>query len=107
MEFAARTSIVLMVVFLVFIVGGVLLEIFLARRESKWPGLVLPVLTLLYSLAMACNVAAIGDSFPWGALLGTLVVGNIPTVVLLAIYVACRGKQRKRSELDKMEIDDL
>ncbi|WP_308542196.1 hypothetical protein [uncultured Oscillibacter sp.] len=107
MEFAARTSIVLMVVFLVFIVGGVLLEIFLARRESKWPGLVLPVLTLLYSLAMACNVAAIGDSFPWGALLGTLVVGNIPTVVLLAIYVACREKQRKRSELDKMEIDDL
>ena len=107
MEFAARTSIVLMVVFLVFIVGGVLLEIFLARRESKWPGLVLPVLTLLYSLAMACNVAAIGDSFPWGALLGTLVVGNIPTVVLLAIYGACREKQRKRSELDKMEIDDL
>ena len=107
MEFAARTSIVLMVVFLVFIVGGVLLEIFLARRESKWPGLVLPVLTLLYSLAMACTVAAIGDSFPWGALLGTLVVGNIPTVVLLAIYVACREKQRKRSELDKMEIDDL
>ena len=107
MEFAARTSIVRMVVFLVFIVGGVLLEIFLARRESKWPGLVLPVLTLLYSLAMACNVAAIGDSFPWGALLGTLVVGNIPTVVLLAIYVACREKQRKRSELDKMEIDDL
>ena len=107
MEFSARTSIVLMVVFLVFIVGGVLLEIFLARRESKWPGLVLPVLTLLYSLAMACNVAAIGDSFPWGALLGTLVVGNIPTVVLLAIYVACREKQRKRSELDKMEIDDL
>lgn len=107
MEFAARTSIVLMVVFLVFIVGGVLLEIFLARRESKWPGLVLPVLTLLYSLAMACNVAAIGDSFPWGALLGTLVVGNIPTVVLLAIYVACWEKQRKRSELDKMEIDDL
>lgn len=107
MEFAARTSIVLMVVFLDFIVGGVLLEIFLARRESKWPGLVLPVLTLLYSLAMACNVAAIGDSFPWGALLGTLVVGNIPTVVLLAIYVACREKQRKRSELDKMEIDDL
>ena len=107
MEFAARTSIVLMVVFLVFIVGGVLLEIFLARREPKWPGLVLPVLTLLYSLAMACNVAEIVDSFPWGALLGPLVGGNIPTVVLLAIYVACREKQRKRSELDKMEIDDL
>ena len=107
MEFAARTSIVLMVVFLVFIVGGVLLEIFLARREPKWPGLVLPVLTLLYSLAMACNVAAVGDTFPWGTLLGTLAVGNIPTVVLLAIYVACREKQRKHSELDKMEIDDL
>ena len=78
MEFAARTSIVLMVVFLVFIVGGVLLEIFLARRESKWPGLVLPVLTLLYSLAMACNVAAIGDSFPWGRCWGRWWWGTSP-----------------------------
>ena len=78
MEFAARTSIVLMVVFLVFIVGGVLLEIFLARRESKWPGLVLPVLTLLYSLAMACNVAAIGDSFPWGGVVGDAGGGEHP-----------------------------
>lgn len=48
-----------------------------------------------------------GRHVPLGALLGTLVLGNIPTVVLLAIYVACREKQRKRSELDKMEIDDL
>lgn len=44
---------------------------------------------------------------PGARWLGTLVLGNIPTVVLLAIYAACREKQRKRSELDKMEIDDL
>ena len=107
MEFAARTTVVLMVVLVVFGVGGVLLEIFLARREAKWPGLVLPGLTLLYSLAMACNVAAVGEGFPWAALLMALVLGNIPTVVLLAIYAACREKRRKHSELDKMEIDDL
>lgn len=41
MEFAARATVMLMVVFLVFAVGGVLLEVFLARREPKWPGLVL------------------------------------------------------------------
>ena len=107
MEFAARATIMLMVVFLVFVVGGVLLEIFLARRESKWPGLVLPALTLLYSLAMACNVAAVGDSFPWGALLASLAMGNIPTVVLLAIYAAGRERLKKRREIDKMQIDDL
>lgn len=107
MAFAARTTIVLAVVLLVFVVGGVLLEIFLARRKTKWPGLVLPTLTFLYALAMACNVAAVGEGFPWGPLLGTLVLGNIPTVILLAIYFACREKQGRNKEQDKMRIEDL
>ena len=107
MAIAARTTIVLAVVMLVFVVGGIFLEIFLARRKAKWPGLVLPGLTFLYTLVMALNITSVGHGAHWGPLLGTLVLGNIPTVVLLAIYAACREKRRKRSELDKMEIDDL
>lgn len=34
-------------------------------------------------------------------------LGNIPTFVLLAIYFACRGKQRRNKQLDKMNIQDL
>ena len=107
MDIAYRTTILLLVFLLVFVAGGILLQIFLSKRESKWPGLLLPALTFLYSLVMVCSVTVYNGSFPWGALLGAFVTGNIPTVVLLAIYFACREKLRKRSEMDKMHIDDL
>lgn len=34
-------------------------------------------------------------------------LSNIPTAVLLAIYFACRTKQRRKKQLDKMNIQDL
>ena len=34
-------------------------------------------------------------------------IGNIPTIILLAIYYGCRGKQRRNKQLDKMNIQDL
>ena len=37
----------------------------------------------------------------------TLLVSNLPTLVLLAIYWAGRERVRKQSELDKMNIQDL
>ena len=92
---------------LALLVGVPLLQIFLSRRESKWPGLILPLLTFLYSLLMACSAVAYNGEIPWGAILASLILGNIPTVILLAIYFASREKFRKRSELDKMNIKDL
>ena len=102
-----RNVAMLLAFLLVFAVGGVLLQIFLSRRESKWPGLVLPLLTFLYALLMACSAVAYNGGIPWGPILASLILGNIPTVILLAIYFACREKFRKRSELDKMHINDL
>ena len=92
---------------LVFVVGGILLQIFLSKRERKWPGLVLPLLSLLYSLLMACSAVAYSEKIIWGPILTSLILGNIPTVILLAIYAACREKRRKRGDLDKMQIKDL
>lgn len=92
---------------LVFVVGGILLQIFLSKWERKWPGLVLPLLSLLYSLLMACSAVAYSEKIIWGPILTSLILGNIPTVILLAIYAACREKRRKRGELDKMQIKDL
>ena len=100
-------SIMLFVFLIVFVVGGILLQIFLSKRESKWPGLILPLLSFLYSLVMALSATAYNGGIPWGPILASLVLGNIPTVILLAIYFACREKFRKRSELDKMNISDL
>ena len=96
-----------LVFLLVLLVGIVLLQIFLSKREGRWPGLILPLLTFLYSLLMACSAVAYNGEIPWGAILASLILGNIPTVILLAIYAVCREKFRKQSELDKMNIKDL
>lgn len=107
MAIATRTTIVLFIFLLVFVVGGIFLQIFLSRREGKWPGLILPILSFLYSLVMAFSAVAYNGGIPWGPILESLLLGNIPTVILLAIYAACREKRRKRGELDKMQIKDL
>ena len=107
MAIATRTTIVLFIFLLVFVVGGILLQIFLSKRESRWPGLILPLLSFLYSLLMACSAVAYSEKIIWGPILTSLILGNIPTVILLAIYAACREKRRKRGELDKMQISDL
>ena len=103
MEMVVRTVIVL----LVLVVGGILLQIFLSRRQSRWPGLVLPGLTFLYSLLMVLGAVAFNVEFPWGPILACLLLGNIPTIVLLAIYWAAREKFRVKSQMDKMKINDL
>ena len=116
------------ILILVLLVGGIFLQIFLSRRESRWPGLVLPGLTLLYSLVMVLNVstyrAITGSSVvdgtvvetvtQYGDLLSALptmlivfLLGNIPTIILLAIYFACREKHRKKKQMDRMNIQDL
>ena len=92
---------------ILLVAGSVLLQVFLSKRESKWPGLVLPVLSFLYSLVMAFSAVAYNGTIPWGPILASLILGNIPTALLLVIYFACREKFRKRSELDKMNINDL
>ncbi|WP_298031499.1 hypothetical protein [uncultured Dysosmobacter sp.] len=107
MDIASKIVIVIMLFILVFLVGGIFLQIFFSKRESRWPGLVLPLLSFLYSLVLALNVTAVGGEFPWGPLLASLALGNIPTVILLAIYAACREKRKKRDEIDKMQIEDL
>lgn len=108
MAIASRTIIVLLVVFLVLIVGGIFLQIFLSRRESRWPGLVLPLLTFLWSLLVPLNLMDTGSvSQNVLTVLVTLLAGNIPTLILLAIYWAVREKRRVRDQIDKMKIDEL
>ena len=96
-----------LILVLILIVGGVALQIFLSRRRSRWPGLVLPLLTFLYALVLMLNVTSTDGVFPWGALLSTFLLGNIPTVVLLAVYWAAREKFRVKDQIEKMNLDDL
>ena len=96
------------IILLGLLAGTVLLQIFLSKRESKWPGLVLPVITFLCSVLMMLNVTAMETARAViAALLSAFIMGNIPTLILLAIYFVCREKRHTRSEVDKMRISDL
>ena len=108
MHIASRTVITALVFLLAFAVGGVCLQIFPSRRESRWPGLVLPLLAFLWSLLLPLNLMDTGSaSRNILTVLVTLLAGNIPTLVLLAIYWAAREKRRVKSQIDIMKIDEL
>ena len=109
MAFGFRTILVLSFS-LILLIGAVVLQIFLSRRESPWPGLVLPGVSLLLSLIPLLNVAALpgastGDILT--ALLPVFVLYNLPTLILLAIYFACRAKFQRKREMDRMNAQDL
>lgn len=108
MQSASRLIVVSLIVLLVFAVGGILLQISLSRRESRWPGLILPLLTFLGALLLPLNVADTGSvSRNILLVLVTLLMGNIPTVVLLAIYWAAREKFRVGKQMEKMGKQDI
>ena len=97
MNIGVRNVTVLVVFLLVFVVGGILLQIYLSKRESKWPGLVLPALCMLYPILLVLNVAAVGDAGSVAAtILASFVLGSIPALILLAIYFACRSSRSNR-----------
>ena len=84
------------------------MQIFLSKRESRWPGLVLPLLTFLTALLEVLNIVDTGSvSKNVLTVLVVLLTGNIPTLVLLAVYWAAREKRRVKSQIDKMKIDEL
>lgn len=108
MKIAGQTLVIRGIFLLVMLVGGVFLQMFLSRRQSRWPGLVLPLLTFLISLLYLFSLADSGSALRnILTALATLLLSNLPTLILLAIYWAAREKLRKRSELDKMNIQDL
>ncbi len=94
------------------VIGIVFLQIFLSKKGNKWYGLVLPIISFLSSFIPLSNIAAFqivstvnGNVF--FPMIATFLVYNIPTVILLVIYFACREKKSVNKELDRMKIDDL
>ena len=91
-----------LLILLLVLVCVVLLQIFLSRTESKWPGLVLPVLCFVCSLIVPLNaiVANAVIIYAW-------LIVNIPTIILLLVYFVCRQQYKKKNQIEKMQIQDL
>ena len=102
-----RPIIVLLIV-LIVAVGVLWLQFFLSKKSSKWLGLILPIITFAFSLLYVLNIMDTGSLWQNMILIvSTLLLSNIPTIILLAIYFACREKLKRKAQLEKMNIQDL
>lgn len=98
------------IILLLLVAGLLLVQVFLSKIESKWPGLIIPgayfllvtavgVGRLFYNIQTTLPVI-LGDLF-------ALVLFNIPTAVLMVIYFSCRKKAKQSDEIKRMNIQDL
>lgn len=105
-----KTTTIIFAFVIAFCVGMLALQAALARMESRWPGLVLPLITFLRSVLTPIGMVGPAGGLTVGFVLQVLLMwllSNIPTAVLLAIYFACRTGQRRKKQLEKMSIQDL
>ena len=91
--------------------AAALAEVWLARREARWPGLIPPGLALLRGIA---EIAALYRNsghagITLAAALLEFALSNVSALVLLVIYAACRESRRRkrRRDREKMRLDDL
>ncbi|MFL0267966.1 hypothetical protein [Candidatus Clostridium radicumherbarum] len=93
-----------------FLAGIVLIQVFLSKGENKWIGLIFPMIGFMFSIYAVLGMVAYANESTVERifqLIMMLLLWNIPTIILLAIYFACREKFKKKNGLDKMKIEDL
>ncbi|MEF2628625.1 MAG: hypothetical protein U0M30_06410 [Agathobaculum butyriciproducens] len=121
----ATVSTIISLIFLIaFVAAMIILQVYLSRRESKLPGLVLPAITFFGELFILLNVVtnvvmtsvadnAVGGVDSYSVFVTvlntvlTLLVISMPTIVLLVIYFLCRRRMNRKKQIEKMNIQDL
>ena len=86
---------IILILILAAIIG---LQIFLSKRENKWWGLILPILSFLFAvlivpLNMMVPTTGVHMSYILTLILA-FVIYNIPTIIFGIIYVICRKKRK-------------
>ena len=114
----ATVSTIISLIFLIaFVAAMIILQVYLSRRKSKLPGLVLPAITFSGELFILLNVVtnvvmtsaadnAVGGVDSYDVFV-TLLVISMPTIVLLVIYFLCRRGMNRKKQIEKMNIQDL
>ena len=118
-------DIILIIAFLILGVGIVSLQLYLSKKENKWLGLILPIISFLLSAIIVVGVIMITiyspevlDAIEAGWITGqathpaldnpdvvmtgvmAFVIFNLPTIVLLIIYKVIRNTVKQELELD-------
>lgn len=96
--------------FLLIFAGLVFLQIYLSKKENRWIGLMLPIISFVMSFILSFGQIVTHDNVTTssgGLIIATWLLFNIPTVVFILIYFACREKRRRNKQLEKMNIQDL
>ena len=86
-------------ILLIVVICVLLLQIVLSKTESRIPGLILPAVMIAGYLPFLYAITG-GPNILW-------LVAVLPIALLLLIYFLCRGKFRKRKQMEKMQIMDL
>jgi hypothetical protein len=129
-------TLLFLIVLLLILVGIVWLQIKLSKMQSKWFGLIIPFICLLFSIMAVLGMQMF--SFTGRSMTETTIDGvvvesetiqppteklgigevlatslpifaftNIPTIIFLGIYFVCREQLNKNKELERMNIQDL
>lgn len=98
---------------LAMLVALMAFQAFLSLKRGRRAGLILPMISFLISLFSGVYImvsAGASVSEVAGITILTLLLHNILTILLLAVYAVCRIARRnqdRKQQLNKMNIQDL
>lgn len=85
------------IIALLLFVAITLLQIFLCKRESRWMGLIIPIisfgLSILWILGIPYYLSSSGLTFK---IFFVFFIANIPTAIFLSIYFILRSNKKRR-----------
>ncbi|MDF3002349.1 MAG: conserved rane protein of unknown function [Bacillota bacterium] len=80
-----------LLILIALITGIVLLQIFLSKKESKWPGLVLPMIGLLIAIIAVFNIASFTSITTTGS--GEVINGDGTVIQEITPEIITQGDQ--------------
>ncbi len=101
MKLAAVNSVITILILFV----PLILQILICKYIKGRAGLILPGLSFIISIIYMLNI--VDDGNWWMAVLTTMVIANIPTIIYYLIYRYYDNKEKQKDELDKMKIMDM
>ena len=93
-----------LIVLLILLVGGIFLQIFLSKKENKWFGRILPIITFSFSvlITLIYLLSFMAGTPIWQVFIAlslVFVLHNIPTIILCIVYKACRENINKNTQV--------